>query len=396
MIKSIIAYNLEELQKKKILAEAKILYKSKVLSEVQWQNIKKAYASKLFSPTIFMRILLFILTYIGLSTMMGPFVLIFGGIGDNFLRIIAPILGFLFLYITEKVFIKDKYHYKSGVTEAGIFAGLSFIAIGIFTNLSLNLKIQVIYPIVLFFLSLFAAVRYLNLLTLILSVFFLGWIIFQILNDLGSTTKALIPFLFILCFALLYWISRKLQTKYPNVIFQDQFIILKSLSLFAVYISGNYFVVREISIELMGITLSQGKDIPYAFLFYFFTVAMPIAYIAWGIIQKSILHLRVGLFITALSVITFKYYFSLGHPEVTITIVGATLMAVSLILFKYLKEIRNGFTREMLLQDKWSSKNLTAIIASQSLGGNQLEPNLDEDTVFKGGEFGGGGAGSDF
>jgi hypothetical protein len=121
---------------------------------------------------------------------------------------------------------------------------------------------------------------------------------------------------------------------------------------------------------------------------------VPLTYIYFGVKHKSILLIRTGLLTIALSVITLKYYFSLGMPMLTITAAGAILITIAFLLFNYLKQMRNGFTTAKLLNDQWSSQNLTAIVASQTLGGNNL-PETNDD-IFNGGEFGGGGAGSNW
>ena len=102
--------------------------------------------------------------------------------------------------------------------------------------------------------------------------------------------------------------------------------------------------------------------------------------------------LRVGLLICALSVITFKYYFSLGKPVITLTVAGVILIAISLWLMNYLKVMRNGFTRENMINDKWLSEDMSAIIISQTLGGNK--PIDIKNESFGGGRSGGAGASS--
>nr|HPH46284.1 hypothetical protein [Chryseolinea sp.] len=105
--------------------------------------------------------------------------------------------------------------------------------------------------------------------------------------------------------------------------------------------------------------------------------------------------LRVSLIVIAFSVFTFKYYFSLGHPEITLTLAGAILLGITLLLFNYLKTIRHGFTRENHLAEKWGNLNLQAFIVSQTLGGNQTVANEPMETGG-GGSFGGGGSTDSF
>jgi hypothetical protein len=393
MNNSIIAYNTAELEKKKVLSEAKNLYKSKMLNEEQWLKIREEYASKLYSPSIFMKILFFIFSIIGMTTIIGPIAAIFGHLSDSGYRCISLPLGILLIFLTDKVLIKNKFHFKSGITEAGICSGLSFIAFGILGFESDNV---IVYLMVGFLLAAFAAIRYLNLVSLVLTIGFFGWILFKILTDIGGIVEALIPFIFLIIFMIIYLYSVKLQNKLSNVIFDDQFMLLKTIALVIAYLAVNYYVVRELSIRLKGLELSKNEDIPFAIIFYILTALIPVGYIYWGIKKKTILFIRVGLLTAAMSAVTFKYYFSLGYPVIAAMVSGAILIFVALVLFKYLKKIRGGFTRELLLRDKWSSQDLTAIIASQTMGGNKINDVQDDGVIFKGGSFGGAGAGGNF
>jgi hypothetical protein len=393
MINKIIAYNIPELEKKKVLSEALNLHKSKLLNDEQLVNIRDSFASKIYTPTIFLKIVFFIFSLIGISTIIGPFVAIFSNLEESGYRILFFILGVLVIYFTERLIIKTRYHFSSGITEAGIYCGLSFIAFGI---LGFDTDSIYLYAIVGFLMSALAAIRYLNLFALILSIFFFCWVLFQIMIDIGGIVKALMPFLFMVSFGALYWIGRKLEQKLTNIIFSTQFILISTIALLLFYVSGNYFVVRELSIKLMDFNIPEHGDIPYAFVFYIFTALVPIGYLFWGIKQKSILFIRLGMLTLALSAVTFKYYFSLGHPEILLTMAGACLIVLALVLFNYLKKIRNGFTRELLLHNKLSSQDLAAIIASQTLGGTKIAGSTGEGTVFKGGSFGGAGAGGNW
>jgi len=393
MNRSIIAYDTAELEKTMVLSEAKRLHQSQFIDDDQWSQIKKSYSTNLYTPSFFIRVLLFIFSLFGTTSVLGSIGTILGLVGDSSYQILSLILGILLLFLTEKVLISGMHHYNSGITEAGIYSGLAFIAFGLFGT---GQREPIVYALLGLLLLSFAAIRYLNLFALILAIGFFAWIIFLIVTGIGGVIEALMPFIFMSTFGLMYWCSQILQKKLPNVIFENQFVIAKTIALCLFYTSGNYFVVRELSIRLMGLALSEHDDIPFAMVFYLLTALVPMAYIYWGIRKKSILFIRVGLLTLALSVVTFKYYFSLGFPVITITISGAILIIVALVFFNYLKQIRNGFTREILLRDKWHSSDLTAFIASQTLGGNKITNTSGNDTHFGGGKFGGAGAGGNW
>ena len=69
-------------------------------------------------------------------------------------------------------------------------------------------------------------------------------------------------------------------------------------------------------------------------------------------------------------------------------------MATAIALMRYLKIMRNGFTRENILSEKWGNMNVEAFVISQTMGGNQQS--LQQPDMPGGGTSGGGGASSDF
>jgi len=141
--------------------------------------------------------------------------------------------------------------------------------------------------------------------------------------------------------------------------------------------------------------LEPGQDIPFAFVFYVLTVVIPIGYLYLGIKNKDLVLLRVSLVVLAFSAFTFKYYYSLGHTEITLLMAGSLLGILAIALMRYLKTIHHGFTGENLMSHKWQLMNAEAILISQTMGGNQMG-NASPGETGGGGGSGGGGASSDF
>jgi len=387
MINSLISYNLDELEKKQILSESKTLNKSKMITEIQYDKISKEIKSDLYSPSIFIKILLFILSFIGMTTVIAPIGMIFSAVGETGYRILAVILGVSLIWFTESVLILDKNHYKSGITEAGIYTGTLFILFGI---LGFGENIAIGYLILGFLFSAIITVRYLDLMALLVAIICFSNLLYKIIHALGSTIEALMPFIFFSIFLFIFIVCIAIEKKIKSFVFNDHLIIAKTLSLLVIYASVNYFIVRELSIHLMGLKLAKSQDIPFAMLFYILTALLPLVYVYYGIMKRSVLFLRVGLLTVTLSVITFKYYFSLGMPVITFTVAGIILITISLWLMNYLKKARNGFTSENLINDKYMSQDLSAIIIAQTLGGNKLIDNKNE--TFGDGKSGGAGA----
>ncbi len=196
------------------------------------------------------------------------------------------------------------------------------------------------------------------------------------------------------CSPHLYFIAKHARRKDSLKYWNDNLVIVEGASLLLIYAAGNYFVVQELSASMLNMYFEPGQDIPFAYVFYALTIIVPLVYLYFGIKNKDIVLLRVSLIAIAFSVFTFKYYFSLGHPAITLTLAGGLLTGVSLWLMQYLKVIRHGFTRENHLPEKWADMNVEAIIISQTLGGNQIAE--DKSSLGGGGEFGGGGATTGF
>ena len=109
MFNSLIAYDKSELGKKKVISASKKLFKNGVIGEEQLEKINEAYASKIYSPPVLMKLALYMLSVIALSFGLGLTAL--SGIIEY--QFISLILGALLLFFTEKLFIKDHFHFRS-------------------------------------------------------------------------------------------------------------------------------------------------------------------------------------------------------------------------------------------------------------------------------------------
>ncbi len=385
------AYNETWLHNLEVIKETKSWLKARLIDDGQFKTIGEAYVSSFYHPNFIIRILIFVATLLGLSGVTGLFALIILDTNETVISIACILYGIGSFVVLDRAFIQNSKHYKSGLTEALMYHACGF-TIGGFAGLT----DFAILPLLVFSIIVlaFAAYRYLDLITTTLAFLTFAYFIFYQFYDFGGIFQQIIPFVFILLFTLLYFLIKKLKSNSQIAIWNNSILILETLSLLMIYLAGNYLVVRELSTNMMGLSLVEGEDIPFSFIFYALTVLIPTAYLYFGIKNKDMVLLRVSLLVLALSVFTFKYYYGFGHPEITLTIAGAFLLGVSLILFYHLKVMRNGFTRENLLSSKWASMDAEAFIISQTLGGNQIKT----DTTFqgKGGSFEGGGSSGSF
>ncbi len=385
------AYNDTWLYNLEVIKETKRWLKAKFIEEAQFKIIAEAHPSSFYHPNFIIRILIFVATLMGLSGVTGLLALIILGANQVVISIGCLLYGIGSFVLVDRAIIKNSKHYKSGLTEALIYHACGF-TIGGFAGLA----DFAILPVLLFSIIIlsFAAYRYLDLLTTVAAFLVFAYLIFFQLYDLGGIFQQIIPFVFILIFIPIYLLSKKLKSKSNLSIWTNSLLIIESMSLLLIYLAGNYFVVRELSVNMMDLSIAEGENIPFAYLFYGLTIIIPGAYLFLGIHNKDVVLLRISLLVLAFSVFTFKYYYGFGHPEITLTISGIILLGTALMLFNYLKTIRNGFTREDLLSEKWSSLDAEAFIISQTLGGNQVT--VDESFHGGGGNFGGGGSSGSF
>lgn len=387
MIDKWIAFDLKELVKSKQLNEAKSWYKSSLISQDQYNLIKQTFDCKLFVPNQFIRLLLFIATYFGISLGVAFFsISILESVMDEKIvrRVLLFLSGVSIYFFTERVFIKEMSHYKSGVVEAGTYISFTFIYLGI---LGLELDFPFVYWSVAFVFLCVITVRYLDLLALLGAIVSLIVSVFLAFDFIA----AFLPFIVLIIFIGLYFLGNYLKNQVDKIIWSNHFVVFDYAVLMVIYLCVNYFVIRELSAEILGLVLEKGQDIPFAYFFYASTVLVPLVYLYWGIKTKSMVFIRISLITLAAAVFTFKYYFSLGHPEISLTIGGAILIVIALCCMKFLKTPKNGFTRLQLLHNPMENANLTAIISAQTLGGHAINSSL-----CNGGTSGGAGASGNF
>jgi hypothetical protein len=210
---------------------------------------------------------------------------------------------------------------------------------------------------------------------------------------LGNIGKAITPFLIMGLCTLIYFASKKnlgredLRSWFPNL------KVLQFLALVTFYFAGNYFVVRELTIEMFDLVLENGKDIPLGFIFHLTTIIIPLAYLYFGGKNKDRIIFWSGLFAIVLSALTFKYYYSLGNHGLTLTLSGIALSLITWYAIKYFAHSKYGVTSDK--EDELISSDAEGLIMTYSFS-QQVISASTPDTEFGGGEFGGGGAGGKF
>jgi hypothetical protein len=401
-----IAYNNTFLNNLAILKKCRTWFANNLISVEQMGAILKNYPANYYDPNLFIRIGLFLFMWLMIGAALGLYSLITlpawsSGSSDT-MRIFglftSSIFGGLSFLMLEK-FIKEKNWFGNGMDDALLYSGLSsiFSLIVIFAGDNLNGANDVLLICFLFLPMLtLTAMRYLDRLVTLAALICFYCICFLLIMKTGSIAKFIMPFAFIALSAGLYVVTRRFLNKEELIHYQRCLTVVKAVAMVVFYVAGNYFVIRESSVEYFGLDLSMGQDIPMAVIFYTFTALVPLGYLFYGLKKKDKLMVWVALLLIAISVLTFKYYFSLGHPEITLTTAGLLMILLAYASIRYLNEDRYGITfKDDPNEDDFLKSNAEALIIARSFGSAPAQPS-GGGVEFGGGEFGGAGSGDKY
>lgn len=398
-----IAYNEILLSNMLIVKKAKQWFSRDLITGAQMATVLSKYPIEYFKPNIFIKVGLFLFTLFLISAALGLFSLMSMGILMNsnsyegYGIFVSILFGGACVFFLEK-FIKWRNWYSNGIDDALLYSALSFIFSAIAFSVSNNLNDEDGFLLLCFIFLPFllvAAARYLDRVVTIFMMLCIYCIFFLLVMKIGNAAKFIMPFAFMALSASFYFIVKKQLALSSRVHYAGCLKVVKAISLIVFYVSGNYYVIRESSVEFFNLELTEGQDIPMALVFYAFTAFVPLLYLFFGLRSKDKLMVWVSLLLIAVSALTFKYYFSLGHPEVSLTIAGSVMMALAYASIKYLVTDKNGISfKDDPNEDNFLKTNAEALVIAQSFG-THAQP-TDTGVQMGGGEFGGGGSGNKF
>jgi hypothetical protein len=367
------------------------------LTDHEIKLLKQKYTVGFYRPGIIARIGLFVLTLIILFFSLGLASLIFADA-----RIIDNPGWPMFLgtasYIILETMVKNKHYYQSGVDEALLWVSASLFSGGFIWMLeSINGYHNTNYNVIsifIFVLSTVLTLRYADLLMTAIAVLSCQAFVFFNWKDLGSFGTSTLPFVMMALSGLLYYLLTRIN-KNPKAVYYDNCIdVGRLVCLLTLYLSGNYFVVSELSTSFLG--TAPGTPVPFGLIFWTWTILLPLVYITWGLKEKDTIILRTGLLLIVASVFTFRTYYHVMSIEVALAAGGAVLLAISYFAIKYLKTARNGITyAEPKRKSALDSLNLESLIIGETFGQASHGP-TGPVNPFGGGTGGGGGSSSNY
>ncbi len=396
-----ISYNTTYLRNIAIVKKAKQWFSHQLISGEQMATILNKYDAPFYKPNLFIKIGLFIFTGVLISAALG-FYCLFAYTGNHDLGSgFASFTCFLFAigcFVCLKIFIKNYKLYNSGIDDALLYSALSFLFSGICIMVDNTTDNRILFSLVFFFpFIIFAAIRYVETLVTLAAALCLYAIFFFSLLNIGAVAKLIMPFALMLFSVPVYFIARKQKQNDAYFLWKACLSVCEAVALVLFYLAGNYFVIRENSIAFFDMKLEDGQEIPLAFLFYFLTASVPLLYAYCALKTKNKTILLISLLLITASALTFKYYFSLHHPEITLTGAGIIMILIAYFSIKYLKTDRHGITfKEDANEDNFLKKNAEALIIAQSFSAQATSQHQNDTNSFGGGDFGGGGSGNNY
>ena len=386
-----IAYNNHWLSNLLVRRQADNALSNSCISTEEKDQVYTAYTAGFYTPNIFVRIGLFILTWVILIFTIGLFSLMLMSGRESTFGIMFLFFGAVAYGALE--FMVSKGHYRSGVDDGLLWAAGICMVTGI--NLLGNVP-MLLNAIIVFAIAFFLFLRFKAALMAGIAVLALLAILFYAGLQLGPAARLVLPFVLMIAAAVLYFLShRELQSgKWPY--YTSGLMVASITALLGFYLAGNYYVVREASVSLLNMQLNEGEQLPLGWLFWFFTVVIPLVYIVRGIQKKDVLLLRVGLLLVAAIVFTIHYYYHILPAETAMVIGGIVFIVLAYALIKYLQPPKHGFTyleqNDPFFMDKLQVESL--VIVQSFTGPAAATP--DSGTQFGGGTGSGGGASGEF
>jgi hypothetical protein len=383
-----IAYNKTWLDNLVVRAACHKAFSLQELEEQEWKNIQDAHPVGFYTPNIFIRCGLFLLTLIIALFTFGLILLVFIDGIESAVEGLSIFFG-LIAYAALELMAQRKHHLRSGVTEALIWtsAGCLF---GGFSNL-LQLS-DLANCVLLFLLSTWFSLRFADIVSSLISFLSLLATLLYASIHAGDIMRSLAPFFLMAVSLVIYLFNRQSSFKEKFKHYRHGREAVEFCSLLTLYAAGNFFVIAQLNSKLLA-NGAPVNHIPFAWIFWIFTCAIPPAYIIMGLVKKDRMLYRVGLLLLVAVVFTVKYYFSVASIEVTLTIAGVLLIAAAWVLIRLLKENRYGFTYIKHEDEHIMVTNIETIVIAETFS---QTPGDDNSTKFGGGSFGGAGAGGDY
>lgn len=385
-----IVYDKTELENVTLLEEGQSLKSAGFINKEQYNLIINELAVPKSQNNILIRAGFFLLGSFLYSSICGFITLLsLEGNYENYkvLVFIFSIIGF-----AGTDFLAKQKFYRYGLDDAFLLGSQLTLAIAIGISTDGN---GLIISLILMITSLLSYLRYVHLSMALLFCFATTSSLVYTLFELGATGKTILPFVLMLFSAGIYFYSKPILKNLKTTFYYKGVLLANSFSLILFYLSGNYLVVRELSVALLGAEIAPNSDISFAYIFYVFTFIVPAAYLVYSLLKKDRIMLWIGALAMAFSIYSIRFYYAVLPIETFLTIAGLLLFAFTYFAINKLKHKETGITfRPDRFTNSNAFMNAETLIASQL--GLKPETVQESDMKFGGGGFSGGGSSGEF
>jgi hypothetical protein len=387
-----IAHDKQLLNDMALLEEANSLEQAGFISKEQKDLIKKQLPDFKNQKNILVRLGFFLVGSFLYSSICGSISLL-GLSGEEFFFQICCYI-FAGVGFAGAEFLANQKYYGHGLDDAFILGAIFNVgfAVGISTD-GYELIIAIFMAIAAFVMYR----RYLHLASLLVFCLASSAVLFYGLFEFGAIGKTILPFVAMLFAARFYFFTNKSIQSLTEGYYYNGFLLANSFCLILFYLSGNYLVVRELSVMLLGNEILPGSDIPFAYFFYAFTLIVPLVYLVQALKTKDRIMLWISFLAIGFSIYTIRFYYSVLPIEVALTLGGVVLFAIAYFSIKKLKEKESGLTfKPDRINNSNALLNAEALIVASTFGMKPAVKPESSPMEFGGGGFSGGGSDGSF
>jgi hypothetical protein len=383
-----LAYNTAHLKNRDLRTAAEEACRKGYIPEETLQTVKAQLPDPLYTPNMFVRIGLFLLTAIIQLAFAGLMLLMTDGNGVEGMLFITGLIAYGIL----EFFVRSG-HYRSGVDDALLWGSIGFMygsLLAMLSHVEGGTALWLLLPFLLL-----GIIRFKDTFCTALLLVNLAAIIVWYCSQMGDAGMAAAPFIVLVGSGLGLWMVVRSEKSWHHSLYSNCWHVAKSVLLLLLYAAGNVYMIGEVA-NHMDAPMPAGSPVATGF-FWLWTVLIPFAYIGWGIRKKDRIILDAGLLLIAAVVFTVRYYYSIMPLEQVMVLGGLVLVSLAAWLIRYLKTPKKGFTYEVIPDDtpEWAKRQIESLIIAETMA-RPAAVAPEQGFEFGGGQSGGGGASSSY
>ncbi len=380
-------YNETEVRNLQLNNKAAELFEKGNLTPPQYEQVKIDFPVTLNQPNLFVRLGLFFFTSLCIlfAIALISFLLNDARFGENGWGILLLVFGIVLTFLNEW-FIRERHWYRQGSDNAICYASIACFVGGL-SLLGQSHSFSTISTISFVFITI-ATLRYGDPL-LAFSAFYALILSFLALIEESQLPHIVLPFIGIALSSMVYYFSKTALKNDALFYWEDCLKVLEITGLVALYGSINYYVVDKILLH----NPETGVPTPYYMLFSVLTTVIPLVYLVIGIKNKDRILWILGSLGIVASILTYRYYYAVMPIEWALTLAGVLVIVLAVYLIKYLKTPKHGFA---YLSNTNKTNFIELLVMNQILQQATHTTTAEDSIKYGGGDFDGGGAGSEY